>query len=160
MQTKPTSEHAWLQRLVGTWTYTSTCDAGPGQEPMVSKGTEVIRSIGELWVVGENTGTMPDGNAMTALLTIGFDPAKNRFVGTWIGSPMAFMFVYEGQLEADGRTLTLNCTGPSFTDPTKTAAYQDIVEMVNENTHIMRSQYQTPEGAWVPFMKAEFRRVK
>jgi hypothetical protein len=160
MHTPATKEHQWLQKLIGTWTYTSKCETGPGQPPMVATGTEVIRPLGELWIICENTGTMPGGGSMSAQMTLGFDPAKGRFVGTWVGSPMAYMFVYEGQLTPDGRALPLDCRGPSFADPAQMADYQDVIEVTGPGTRLLRSQLKNPDGTWTPFMRAEFTRVK
>ena len=49
---------------------------------------------------------MPDGGPATMIMTLGYDPAKKRFVGTFIGSMMTNLWVYEGELErqrADAR---------------------------------------------------------
>src|SRR5687768_17755328 len=44
-----------------------------------------------------------DGTDMTAVITVGFDPAKGNFVGTWVGSMMTNLWVYKGWLEEDGK---------------------------------------------------------
>ena len=43
-----------------------------------------------------------------------YDPQKQRFVGTWIGSMMTYLWVYEGTLDATEKVLTLNAEGPSM----------------------------------------------
>ncbi len=155
---EPTEQHKWLMRLLGEWTFQSECPGGPEGENMISEGKEVVRALGDLWVVGEMTSTMPDGSPMVALMTIGYDPATGRFPGTWVGSPMTCMFVYDGELE--GNTLTLHTTGPSFADPTKQAKYQDVVELVGDDRRLLRSRCLGEDGEWVEFMKGEFLRVK
>lgn len=160
METPATKEHAWLRRMVGKWTFKSTCDMGPGQPPMEATGTETVRALGELWIVGESTGQMPGGGEMISQMTLGFDPAKNKFVGTWVGSPMAYMFVYEGDLQGDGIALPLNCKGPSFADPKVMADYQDTIELHGDDRRVLRSQFRNPDGTWTPFMRAEYTRVK
>jgi hypothetical protein len=149
--------------MIGKWDYASTCEMGPGQAPMHSKGTETVRAIGDLWVVGEGRGQMPGGGEMISQVTMGFDPSKGtkgKFVGNWVGSPMAFMFIYEGELDADGITLPLHCKGPSFTDPNVTADYQDTIELHGNDRRVLRSQYKNPDGTWTQFMRAEYTRVK
>ncbi len=158
MPAEATPEHQWLKRLVGTWSFESVCPAAPGDEPMRATGTETVRMLGEFWTVGESTGEMPGGGTMIALLTIGFDPAKGAFVGTWVGSPMTMLFIYEGQLDADRTTLTLNTTGPDFTDASKTAEYRDIIEFVNDDERLFRSEVKNDDG-WQEMMRATHRRV-
>ena len=158
METKPTPEHQWLQQMVGEWTFESECNMGPGQPVMKGSGREVVRAVGELWVQGEMTGEMPGGGHMTAFMAVGFDPAKDKYVGTWYGSPMAYMFVYEG--ERDGDSLALNTTGPSFSDPTKMAKYRDVVELDGPDRRTLRSEAQNEDGSWTPFMGAVYTRVK
>lgn len=102
---------------------------------------------------------MPDGNMMSAILTLGYDPSKEKYVGSWIGSPMTTLFVYEGELDAKGESPPLNCTGPGWNDPTKTMQYQDIHEMRKDGTRLMRSQALGPDGKWMQFMSATYRRV-
>lgn len=167
MQSHETPEHRWLRTFVGTWDYESVCEMGPGQPPMKASGREVVRALGDLWVVGESQGTMPGGGTMQAIITMGFDPsrgARGAFVGTWIGSPMTTMFVYEGQIEgsldAPAVALPLRCTGPSFADPTKTTTYIDTVTLHADGRRTLTSKAQMEDGSWVEFMRAEYRKVK
>jgi hypothetical protein len=156
MNAEPQKEHRWLGKLVGEWTYESEAVMGPGQPPVKSRGTEAVRSIGGVWVQGEGQGEMPGGSPATMIITLGYDPAKKRFVGTFIGSMMTHMWLYDGQL--DGDVLTLDAEGPSFTDPNKTAKYQDILEIVSDDHRILSSQVQGDDGRWQRFMTAHYRR--
>ena len=103
MKAEPTPQHEWLKQLVGEWSYRSECPAGPDGEALTAEGKEHVRMLGDLWMVGESTGLMPGGGSMTAVMTVGYDPEKERFVGTWVGSPMTAMFVYEGTLDEGAR---------------------------------------------------------
>lgn len=158
MQTDPTPEHAWLKQLVGAWTYEHSCPTGPGEEPAHLTGTESVRMLGDLWVIGEMEGEVPGGGRMTGVITLGYDPARGKFIGTWIGSVMASMFVYEGALDEAGWVLTLDTTGPSFKDPTRQVRYQDIVELREDGSRVLRSRCEE-EGAWHEFMQGTYRRA-
>lgn len=160
MFAEPSPEHRWLAALVGEWTYENSCVMGPGGETMKSVGREVVRAVGDLWIMGEMTGEMPGGGSMTGIMTLGFDPSRGRFVGTWIGSPMTHMFVYDGSRDASGRILTLDTVGPSFADPTVVARYRDIVEVRSPNERVLRSEAEQPDGSWLRFMEGVFRRVR
>ena len=149
----PTPEHLWLRQLSGEWKYESSCQ-GPDGESMVMRGSESIRMLGELWSVATMRGDMPGDGSMEAVMCLGYDPARGKFLGSWVGSPMTTFFTYEGQLDSARKILTLDTVGPDFADPTKTAHYQDIIEMVDENTKIFRSQGLNEDGSWTEFMRS------
>lgn len=158
---EPQSEHKWLEQLVGEWTYEmEACmdaSAGPDHAPTKHTGTDSVRSL-NLWVVCEGTMPGPDGSAHRSVMTLGYDPAKKRFVGTFIASMMTHLWLYDGELDAAGKVLTLNADGPSFTDPTKMAKYQDVIEMVSPDHRTLTSRFQGDDGQWHQFMVAHYRR--
>lgn len=156
---EPTKEHAWLAKMAGEWEFEVEGMCEPGEPPHKSSGRERVRTLGDLWVIGEGEGGMPDGGEARMLLTLGYDPAKQKFVGSWVGSMMTHMFVYEGELEADGKTLTLETEGPSFTAPGKMSKYRDVYEMVSEDERILRSMAPDGKGGWTVFNTARYRRV-
>lgn len=160
MDTKPQKEHAWLQQLVGEWTSEMECVMGPDQPPMKNKGVESVRSIGGLWTMGEGSGEMPDGGKMTSMMTLGYDPQKQRFVGTFIASMMTHMWVYEGTLDAAGKVLTLDTEGPGMSGDGKMMKYKDIITFVSDDHRTLTSRIQGDDGQWTEFMTAHYRRKK
>ena len=154
---RPQAEHEWLSRMVGEWTFETTMQMGPDQPPMTSRGRQTNRTLGGLWLIGEGEGPMPDGEMMNSLITLGFDPAKGKFVGTFAASMMTHLWPYEGTLE--GNVLTLDSEGPSFTGDGTMAKYQDIVEIVDDDHWILRSRAPGPDGGWMEFMNAHYRRA-
>ena len=158
MQAEPSREHRWLDALVGEWSYEMECIMGPDQPPMTSSGTEVVRSLGGLWTVAEIHGTTPDGQPSISMMTLGFDPPSGRFTGTFVASMMTHLWSYQGALDADARILTLDAEGPSFTG-TGLSRYQDIIELVDDDHRIMRSQLLADDGTWIPFMTMRYTRL-
>jgi hypothetical protein len=156
MQAEPQAEHRWLEQLVGEWTSEMEASMGPGQPPEKHTGTETVRSL-KVWVQCE--GTLPAGSPARTVMTLGYDPARKKFVGTFIGSMMTHLWVYEGELDADGKVLTLDAEGPSFADPTKTAKYQDTIEIVSPDHRTLSSRFQGEDGTWRHFMTAHYRRT-
>lgn len=157
---EPQKEHAWLQKLVGEWTYESDCFMGPGEPNQKFKGRQTVSALGGFWIIGEGTGEMPGGGEASTRITIGYDPAKGRYVGTWVGSMMPNLWTYEGEVDASGKVLTLESVGPSFAGDGTTSTYQDIFEWKDDDTHLFRSRVQQPDGTWNQFMVAEYKRVK
>lgn len=154
MDVKPGPEHQWLKRLVGQWTYHV---AGGPSENDGGEGTESFRPIGELWVVGEGRGEMGGAPAETQM-TLGFDPRKGRFVGSWIGSMMTEFWLYDGQLDSAGQVLTLDSEGPSMTGDGTRARYQDIIEFQDDDHRTLTARTQGAGGQWQELMKVHYRR--
>lgn len=159
MMAKPQQEHDWLTQLVGEWTFEGECMMGPDEAPMKNKGTCSMRTIGGLWLLGEGKGEMPGGGMMTSLLTMGYDPQKQRYVGTFIVSMMTHLWSYEGTRDASGKVLTLDTQGPSMAGDGAMAAYQDIVTIESKDHWNLSSQIQGPDGQWMKFMSADYRRT-
>ncbi|RPI27155.1 MAG: DUF1579 domain-containing protein [Acidobacteria bacterium] len=159
MKVEPQAEHQWLQKLAGTWT--SECEAmmEPGKPSEKVTWTETVRSLGGIWIIAEGQGETPGGNA-TTMMTLGYDPQKKRFVGTFVASMMTNMFVYEGALDSTGKVLRLDTEGPSMTGDGKIAKYQDIMEIKSDDHRVLTSQILTDDGNWVKFMEANYRRTK
>ena len=65
---------------------------------------------------------------------------------------------------ANGKVLTLDAEGPSFTPDGApgggTTKYKDAIEIVSPNHRILTSRMLTPDGTWQQFMTAHYRRVK
>ncbi|MDY3554007.1 DUF1579 domain-containing protein [Gemmata sp. JC717] len=157
MHAEPQHEHKWLEQLVGEWVMEMKGDGGPDQSPTKPTGTETVRSLG-VWVQCEGASVMPDGSPARTVMTLGYDPAKKKFVGTFIGSMMTNLWVYEGELDAAGKVLTLDADGPNFTDPTKTAKYKDAIEIVAPDHRILTSRFLGDDGQWHHFCTAHYRR--
>lgn len=153
-----TKEHQWLKQLVGSWTFRSECQTGPGEPPMTLSGTETTRAVGDLWVVGEMDGETPGGGMAKNFISLGFDPQKGKFVGTFITSMMPMLWLYEGELDAGGTILTLASEGPAFTGE-GTALYHDIIEVTPDGGRIFSSQMKGPDGDWVTFMRMDYQRA-
>lgn len=79
---EPQQQHQWLQKLVGEWIYETEASMGPGQLPEKATGTESVRSLSGLWVQCEGQGEMPECGVVTTIMTLGYDPQKQQFVGT------------------------------------------------------------------------------
>ena len=160
MMAQPQKEHEWLRQLVGEWTMEGDADMGPDKPRAKSTGTESVRSLGGLWVLCEGQGEMPDGAPAKMLMTLGYDPQRQRYVGTWVGSMMTHLWIYDGQMDADHRVLTLSSEGPSFAGDGKMTQYQDIIEIVSRDHRVLRSRTIGPDGQWHEFMRADYRRAK
>lgn len=157
MKVERRTEHDWLQRLVGEWA-TGPDEGAAGETPHPA-WTESVRSLHGVWVVGEGRGEMPGGGAATTLTTLGYDPARGRFVGTWIGSMMTHLWIYEGSLDESGNVLTLDTEGPDFTSDGGIVRVQDIIAFEDDDTRTLTARVQDGDGGWKQVMTARYRRT-
>lgn len=158
MKTEPQNEHQWLQKLVGEWTYETEARMEPGTPPEKSTGTESVRSLGGLWILAEGQGEMPGCGTATTMMTLGYDPQKQRYVGTWIGSMMTYLWVYDGELDAAERVLTLDNEGPAMAGEGKMAKYRDVIEFKSDDHWVMTTHVLGDDSQWHGFMTANYRR--
>jgi hypothetical protein len=159
MNAEPLQEHRWLDKLVGEWTFEAECSMGPDQPPSKSKGVEVVCSLGGLWTIGEGESEMPEGGTAKSVMTLGYDPKAQRFVGTFIASMMTHLWTYSGSLDESGKVLALDAEGPGFSGE-GTAHYRDSIEFIDDDHRVLTSQARSDDGQWHTFMTAHYRRSK
>ncbi|MDI3282163.1 DUF1579 domain-containing protein [Polyangium sp. 15x6] len=159
MKVEPNKEHLWLQKLVGEWTYEHDAEMEPGKIQKFT-GTEVVRPMGDLWVLCEARGAMPGGANHYMMWTFGYDPSQKAFVGTFIGSMAPYMWVYHGSLDAAEKVLTLDTEGPDFSAEGRMAKYKDIIEIKSADERVLRSEMQGQDGKWTEIMQQNYRRKK
>ena len=158
MDAKPQKEHAWLDRFVGEWSSEMEAVMEPGQPQQKFAGTESVRSLGGMWILCEGRGQMPDGAPSTTIMTLGYDPAKQRYVGTFIGTMMTHLWIYEGAIDAAGDTLVLDTEGPAFSGDGSMVKYRDTIEWKSDDHRVLTSSYQDASGTYQHFMTAHYRR--
>ena len=156
MFAKPQAEHAWLDQLVGDWTFDHDCQMPDGNTSTAS-GKMTCRSLGGLWLVCESSGDAADSGPWSSIMTLGFDSAKDQYVGTFVGSMMANLWLYNGVLDAGRNRLVLGTLGPRF-DGSGTCNYRDTIEITDSDHWLMTSSLQTDDGEWVRFMTGKHTR--
>jgi hypothetical protein len=156
----PTKEHEAMHRDAGVWDADCTFWMTPGGEPVHSKGVETIRSLGKLWLVGDFEGEM-GGAKFTGHSQTGYDPAKKKYVGTWIDTMSPFMNTMEGDYDVAKHTLTMNMTG---VDPGtgKTVTSTAVTHYVDEDTKTFEIQGPDPSDETKTFkmMEIKYKRRK
>ena len=155
----PEEGHRWLKQFVGKWETNSEASLEPDQPPLKCEGTMATRMLGEFWVVSEIEGDMM-GTTVTAIQTIGYNPARKKYVGTWIDSMMNHMWQYEGTVDKSGKKLTLEAEGPNYEAEGKLTKYRDVYEFKSADHILATSLMLTEDGKWVTFMTGTMRRKK
>lgn len=153
----PQKEHEWLKQFEGEWVTEAEMVSEPGiPAPVAGKGTESARTLGGFWLVSEMKGES-FGTPIAGLMTLGYDPQKKKYVGTWVCSMDNTLWKYEGT--ASGDVLTLETEGP---DPTtgKTVKMRDVVEFKDKDTKVLTSSALGADGKWKAFMTMTAKRKK
>ena len=153
----PEKEHEWLAQLAGEFTTDAEAVFSPELPPFKCSGTATARTVGGFWIVNEHKSE-PMGVPMLGIMTVGYDPAKKKFVGTWVDSMTSHMWKYEGSLDKTGKILTLEAEGPSMTDPSKMGKYRDVIEVKSDDHRVLTSAMQGADGKWTTFMTMNYRR--
>ena len=112
--------------------------------------------LGEYWVVSEVEGSFM-GMPFSSVFTLGYDPGKEKFVGTWIDSLSSNFWHYEGTLSADGKTLTLVKQDPCGGTPGKSAVLEDVMEIQSRDQKTLTSRALV-DGEWRTMLTIRSRR--
>ena len=114
----PTAQHKLLLEGVGTWEGTLTMWM-PGQPEQKIVAREVIEPLGDYWTRSKFTCDYM-GMPFEGTATMGYDPVKKRYVGTWVDNMTMELAVMEGEMSADGKTLVMKWTArdPATGEPT------------------------------------------
>jgi hypothetical protein len=92
-------------------------------------------------------------------MTLGYNPQKKKYVGTWIASATDHFWIYEGSVDPTGNILTLETRGPGF-DPAKMSLYRDVTEFKSPDHRVVTSTVLGDDGKWQPFATINYRRSK
>jgi hypothetical protein len=154
----PTKEHLWLGRLIGDWTFSYDAPDTDNTRTRRIEGTETFRAIGALWVQGDGVSPMAEGGMGVTQITLGWDPLKGRFVGTWLGTMLAYLWVYDGELDSTGQVLSLYSDGPAMDGSGRMEPYKDVITFIDDNTRTLTGHTKDADGNWKAFMSMEYRR--
>lgn len=157
---QPQAEHEWLHKLIGEWTCEGECDMGPDQPKSKTTGISSVRGLGGLWTMEEGVGQSPEGVEARSIMTLGFDPLKSKFVGSFVASVMTYLWIYEGALDEKQNILTLDCVGPDISGGPELVSYKDVIEFHADDHRTLSSFLQAPDGTWKQFMTMHYHRKK
>jgi len=105
---EPLPQHQQLQKGVGTWEGTLTMFM-PDTPVQAVACKEVVEPIGLFWTQSQFTSDFM-GMPFRGSACMGYDPYKERYVGTWIDSETTELAVMTGEMDLDGNTLVMRWT--------------------------------------------------
>ncbi len=150
-----TPEHAWLRRFAGDWQAKVEGYMDSDTPGFVTHGEEHSRMLGDLWVLAEGRNlSFP----YAYQLTLGFDPARGRYIATWTDTMLPHLWTYDGTLDPEGRILTMDTEGPDPAEPGRRARFREVTEFRGEDERVFTSSRQGLDGRWILCMRVELRR--
>src|SRR2546425_1464959 len=155
---KATAEHAALGRAEGAWDASVEVSMGPpGSPPQTSKGVETNRlCCGGLWVISEFKNN-PGSSAFEGHGITGYEPAKKRYISTWVDSDLTTPMTSEGAYDAAGKTLTMR---GSMMSRGKTKQWRDVEVWKDDDTRQFTMYRRGPDGKETPSLSITYTRRK
>lgn len=153
----PTKEHAWFKRYVGEWDSEVEMFMAPNQPPMKSSGTERARMLGGFWLISEG-----GNNAMpySFLLQLGYDPQRQKYIGSWVDSMTSYNWTYEGTVDSTGNILSLNTEGPFPPPSGPVTKIKEVTEFKSDDLRVFTSSRLEENGQWTTHLRVTSRRKK
>ncbi|RYD18627.1 MAG: DUF1579 domain-containing protein [Verrucomicrobiaceae bacterium] len=155
----PVAQHEWLRKFVGEWTTEAEILFDPAAPPMKSTGRDSVRMLGGFWLLSETTG---DSTEMpySSVLSVGYDPEKGKYIGTWMDSMMPRYWSYEGTANEAGNKLTLETKGPCPKEPGKIRTFHEALELTDADHKVFTSSILNDDGTWTTCVTVKGTRVK
>ena len=154
---KPGPEHEVLKPLAGEWDATVESFAAPGQPPMLAKGIETGTMIGGFWLVSDFKSEVM-GQPFLGRSTLGYDPAKKKYVSTWIDSMTPSLSVGESDYDAATKTFT------GWTDAVdhrgRPTRFKMVTVFKDPATRISTMSMKGPDGKEMMVMRITYTRQR
>lgn len=152
----PVQQHQWLKKFVGDWT-TDIELIAPGSEPIKESCTETVRAVGEFWIITDTRSKFM-GEQYTAVLTLGYDPKKEKYIGTYVDSMTSQLWTYEGKLDESGNKLILN-TEATMPDGAS-VKFRETHEIKSNDHRVFTSELIGPDGDFMEVLTVNAHRKK
>jgi len=156
---QPGQPHQRLASKAGTWNCTMRSWMDPAGEPMVSEGTEEARMV----LGGRYLETEYSGEAMGMPFegrgVMGYDNAKQKYVGTWYDNMGTGIMSYEGEYDPEKKALV--CHG-EYVDPvTKNTQKTTLISReLGDDHYVFEMWGPAPTGENVKWMEIEYERAE
>lgn len=148
---QPTEQHQLIQKGVGDWEGTVTM-FHPGMPTEPAPATEKVTALGGFWTTShfksEFMGMPYSGHGQ-----FGYDPAKKKYVSTWIDSMSSFLSVTEGEYDEKTNSMTMHWVAPGMTGEMEK---HRSVNVIGENSYVMT--FFLGEGEGVKSMEIKMKR--
>jgi hypothetical protein len=138
---KPTKEHEGLKEGAGTWNWVGKFRMAPDRPEVEVKGVETCTMLGGFWLVFDIKTDNFMGMPWHGHGTLGYDPGKKKYLGTFIDSMSSDRMLGEGTMDAAGKVLTMIWEGKDH-ETGKVAKMRETYETKDKDNAFM-TMYKT-----------------
>lgn len=151
----PGPQHKKLAAQVGTWKAELEYMGETG-EMEKSTGVSVRKQpLGGFWLIDNFQANMM-GMQFRGQGTTGYDPAKKKYVGTWVDSMTPSLMIIEGNYDKTGKILTMEGMGQGFDG--KPALTRLVWTDKDKNTQKFEMFTKLPDGKFMKTMTITYTR--
>ncbi len=154
---QPTPEHHRILSTVGAWKVACKFYMQPGQPPLETEATDTVEALGPFWTLSRFEGSMM-GQPFSGVTTLGYEPAQQRFVSTWVDTMMPHLWYFTGGFIEDGKVLELKGQAPSMGGE-GTAPWRITHTFESPDTMTLRMFTTLPDGPEVMTMENTYTRM-
>jgi hypothetical protein len=150
---KASKEHLALKDGVGTWDYVMKFREGPDKPEQEVKGIQTVTQVGDFWIVFDIKTDNMMGMPWHGHGTVGYDPKKKKYVGTFVESMSSDRMLGEGTMDAAGKVLTMDWDGGHM-------KMREVSERKDKDTGTMTMTMIGPDGKEMPGFTISYKRKK
>jgi len=161
-QPQVTEKHQLLKKDVGTWDAEFTFwPAGPESESITVPAVEKNSMLGNLWLVSEFRCKMM-GQDFIGQGQYGYDPLKEKYVGTWVSTMNPTLSTMEGTYDEKTKTLTLMSENTCMIthQPFKAKQVQKWIDDDHKVFTMYMQEPGNPESDFAKAMEIKYTRQK
>jgi hypothetical protein len=139
---------------VGTWEAEIVVRQGPIAAEQRSRGKMTCRLVcGGKWLISEFKTEDSDFEGHGVY---GWDPARSKYVATWVDTMRTFLTVGEGDWDAEAQTMTFRYEAEL---PGRTLRWREVTNKKNPSEYIFRSYMPDEDGEEFEMMTVTYRKV-
>jgi len=146
-------ECAVFEKDVGTWDAVIRVFGTPGEIVNETRGVAMNRLIasGRWLVMNFRADSGFEGHGI-----YGFDPARGKYVGTWVDTMRTSLAQLEGTWDPEKRTMTF--LGEMKTPDGRTVRWREETQHTDDRTQVYRSIVLLPDGKEHVALEVTYRR--
>jgi hypothetical protein len=154
----PSKEHEIFKDMAGTFDCVMKFNNPMSGKEEESKGVETITVLGGFWAVFDLKFESMMGMPWHGHGTIGYDPMKKKYVGSFVHSAAPFMSIGEGTMDAGGKTMTMTWDGIGHSG--KPEKMREVYEKIDKDNAKMTMYGPGPDGKEMLMFTTTYKRKK
>jgi hypothetical protein len=156
----PGEPHAGFEKLVGTWTATTTFWTTPDAPPTTGEGTAEFKTIlGGRYLVQEYTGDF-QGETFHGMGITAYNNFRKEYEDIWIDDMGTGIFTSRGNFDESGKVLTMRGKADDPMSGRKDVPVRNVMTHTDENTQKMEMYGADPSGKEFKSMEIVYTRKK